>query len=266
MAKQKKERNDKFYTKKNIAKKLIDLINIHDYDYVIDPSAGNGAFYNQINVESKIGIDLEPDIPEIVKADWLDFEIKGNYKSVLVIGNPPFGRQASGAFEFINKCAELEVSAIAFILPKSFKKDSFQNRFPVDYHLNKEVDLEESCFELEGKDYPVPCVFQIWLRSNQKRVVNKLKTTSSFLTFVKKSDNPDYVFRRIGANAGNISDDINKSEQSHYFIKSSLRVKKIIGCIEWEHNNTVGPRSIGKGELIARLEKIIGDNHQSLVV
>ena len=41
---------DKFYTNINIAKKcltnLYKTININEYDYYLEPSAGNGSFFN----------------------------------------------------------------------------------------------------------------------------------------------------------------------------------------------------------------------------
>lgn len=84
----------------------------------------------------------------------------------------------------------------------------------------------------------------------------KLKTKSNLITFVKKTDNPDYSFRRVGFYAGMIYDDINgKSEQSHYFIKSSDDIKKFLKNYKWNHNNTTGPRSIGKSEIIKIVEE-----------
>ena len=78
--------------------------------------------------------------------------------------------------------------------------------------------------------------------------------------FVKKNENPDYSLRRVGVYAGNISKDIeDKSVQSHYFIKveqnSDLFVIKY-QYIQWEHDNTVGPKSISKQEFIREINKL----------
>jgi hypothetical protein len=256
MAKNKKHDNDKFYTKQEVSKKLLETLNLDEYDYIIEPSAGNGSFYNIIDHQNKIGIDIEPESDVIIKQNWFDFKIKGNYKNILVVGNPPFGNQGSLAFNFIKKCDELGINTIAFILPKSFKKDSFKRKIPIFYHLENEIDLEDNSFTLLGKTYIVPCVFQIWERKLEKRVIKKSKTTTNLFSFVKKNESPDYAFRRVGFYAGKIYDDIeDKSEQSHYFIKSDNQIKEMIKNLEWEHNNTAGPRSIGKGELIEKLEK-----------
>ena len=50
---------DQFFTNLDIVDRCIDTINFKDYDIVIEPSAGDGSFYNKINGE-KIGIDLDP--------------------------------------------------------------------------------------------------------------------------------------------------------------------------------------------------------------
>ena len=84
-----------------------------------------------------------------------------------------------------------------------------------------------------------------------------------FFKFVKKQDNPDISFRRVGVNAGIISEEINnKSHQSHYFIKFTNN-KSIICNINnlkltnFEFNNTVGPKSISKPELIHEFNKVL---------
>ena len=258
MAKNKKNDNDKFYTKKEVAEKLISYLDMTKYDYVIEPSAGNGTFYDLILNENKIGLDIAPESANIIKQDWFDYEIDGDYKKILALGNPPFGTQGNTAFNFIKKCDSLKIDTIAFILPKSFKKDSYKRKIPSYYHLELEMDLEDNSFELLGEDYSVPCIFQIWERKSVIRELERAKTTSELLSFVKKGDNPDYSFRRVGFYAGLIYDEIdNKSEQSHYFIKSDDSIKEVIKNIKWEHNNTVGPRSIGKGELIKEIERIV---------
>jgi hypothetical protein len=178
-----------------------------------------------------------------------------------VIGNPPFGNQSSLALKFIKKCDELEIHTIAFILTKSFKKETTQNKIPLNYYLVYQIDLDDNSFLLDGKDYKVPSIFQIWERKTKKRLIVKKNITTKYFDFVKKEDNPDISFRRVGFYAGTIYDEIeDKSKQSHYFIKANMdlkKMKKILKSIEWKHNNTAGPKSIGKGELIEEFEKLV---------
>ena len=64
-------------------------------------------------------------------------------------------------------------------------------------------------------------------------------------------------------NAGNITTDIkDKSIQSHYFIKFMNNITvdenlKKLKEIKFESNNTVGPKSISKQELIKEFNKLI---------
>lgn len=254
MARNKKHKNDKFYTKNYVALKLIELLNLSKYECVIEPSAGNGSFSKNIKHDNLISLDIEPEDDSITKMDWFDFKYIKKGK-VLVIGNPPFGNQGSLAINFIKKCDELKVDTIAFILPKSFKKETFKNKIPDFYHLFYEIDLDDNSYTLLDNNYSVPSVFQIWERKDIVREKSKLKTKSDFINFVKKSDNPDYSFRRVGFYAGMIYDEIiEKSEQSHYFIKSNNEIKNFLKKYKWAHNNTSGPRSIGKSEIIKIIE------------
>ena len=131
-----------------------------------------------------------------------------------------------------------------------------QKHFPLDFHLIFEQDIEENGFLVDDNVYDVPCVFQIWQRKGENRSVSEKLIPKGF-QFVKKSENPDIAFRRVGVYAGNIfKDDIeNKSEQSHYFIKFDEKIpestiEQLNTIVFDSRDNTVGPRSISKQELM----------------
>ena len=85
------------------------------------------------------------------------------------------------------------------------------------------------------------------------------------LRFCIKPDNPDISFRRVGVNAGKIDKSFqDKSIQSHYFIKLSISLTdslfKKLQAIDFEcKNNTVGPKSISKPELIKKFNEILSN-------
>ncbi len=266
----KREIIDKFYTSPFIANKCIDLIKkyiyIHEDDICIEPSAGNGSFINSIKTifKSYIFYDLKPENDEIVEQDYLSFDHNTITKKnkIHVIGNPPFGRQSSLAIKFIKKSCEY-CDSVSFILPKSFKKDSLKQKFPKNFHLIHEYDLPKNSFIIDEKEYDVPCVFQIWIKKNTDRPISKKQVPSGY-SFVKKSDNPDLSFRRVGVNAGNISKNIqDKSEQSHYFIKLNKGdvtddLIDSLSSIKFECSDyTVGPKSISKQDLIEKFNSIL---------
>lgn len=262
---------DKYYTKDAAVQLCLNhvkkYINIDDKnDLLIEPSAGNGSFISGIKTLSSnyLFYDLEPENTEIIKQDYLSLdigEVKNKYKNIHVIGNPPFGRQSSLAIKFIKKSCEF-CNSLSFILPKSFKKDSLKKTFPLNFHLIFEIDLPDKSFLVDGVEYNVESIFQIWQKKDFNReVVVKLEPTG--FIFVEKTENPDISFRRVGVNAGTIHKNIHdKSEQSHYFIKFQ-NIKTIddnielLKHIEFNHNNTVGPRSISKQELIREFNKYL---------
>tara|TARA_B100001175_G_C19497662_1_gene636267 strand:- start:532 stop:1359 length:828 start_codon:yes stop_codon:yes gene_type:complete len=263
---------DKYYTKNEVVdtcvKQLEENLDINDNDICIEPSAGNGSFIKNIkNVFKNYKFyDIEPDNEEIVKQDYLDFNfnkiIGENYNKIHILGNPPFGRQSSLAIKFIKKSV-LYCDSISFILPKSFKKDSLRKHFPLNFHLIHEYDLPKNSFIVDNKEYDVPCVFQIWLKKNTNREVQE-KLKPNKYEFVKINENPDISFRRVGVYAGKIDTNVeNKSIQSHYFIKFDSNIfteelLKKLNIIEYScKDNTAGPKSISKQELIKEFNMVV---------
>ena len=254
---------DKYYTKPTIVEKCINMtvehLSITCDDFIIEPSAGNGSFIDGIKqlTTNHLFYDLEPEHDEIIKQDYLLFDcdttIQTPYNKIHVIGNPPFGRQSSLAIKFIKKSCEF-CHSISFILPKSFKKESMKKSFPINYHLILEYDIPDNSFLVDNKEHNVPCVFQIWKKKDVNRAITPKMVPNKY-NFVTKNENPDISFRRVGVNAGRISKDIDKSDQSHYFIKFDEKISDDIynklSTIQFDcKNNTVGPKSISKQELI----------------
>ena len=268
----KREIIDKFYTSTNIANKCIHFIkeniDIQENDICIEPSAGNGSFINPIKKLFKIYkfYDLKPENNQILEQDYLNFDyntiIQNSYNKIHIVGNPPFGRQSSLAIKFIKKSCEY-CDSISFILPKSFKKDSLKKHFPLNFHLIYEYILPTNSFIVDEKEYDVPCVFQIWLKKNFNREV-QAKLIPNKYNFVKIDENPDISFRRVGVYAGKVDTTItDKSIQSHYFIKFNNNIftdelfKKLNNIHYSCKNNTTGPKSISKQELIKEFNKNI---------
>lgn len=263
---------DKFYTSPDIVEKcyaiIVEMLNINYYDdLIIEPSAGNGAFFEIIKkLSSNYKLyDICPDKDIIEKQDYLHLNIdsfQSVYNKIHVIGNPPFGRQSSLAVQFIKKSATY-CDSISFILPKSFRKDSLKDKVPLNFHCIYEEDLPNNSFLLNDTEYNVPCIFQIWERRKTNRDKLPILVEKGF-KFVKKDEVPDISFRRVGVNAGTISYEIeNKSIQSHYFIKfddfNKIVYDSISSLTFSNSGNTVGPKSISKQELIREFNPIFKD-------
>ena len=84
-----KEGLDKFYTIPSYSKKCIDKVfELYDktgFDLIIEPSAGNGSFFNQLDCDNKIGIDISPENENIVKMDFFDYTPHPPINNLLVI-------------------------------------------------------------------------------------------------------------------------------------------------------------------------------------
>lgn len=247
---------DKFYTKPSVAANLIERINASSYDLVIEPSAGSGAF--SLQIPNCLAFDLEPEHSSILKKDWFSYEEKrSENRKILVIGNPPFGQQNNLAVQFINHAANF-ADTIAFILPLSFQKESIQRRLNKNLHLVENFILPKNSFLLDGQDYNVPSVFQVWNWQPQLREVSAIPKLIGF-EWVKKDNNPDLFIQRVGGKAGTFGDNWKtRNEQSNYFIKAkNSSLEDIILELEklkfQARDLSVGPRSISKKEILDEL-------------
>lgn len=255
---------DQFYTNRVISKKCVDLVIKHiphvaKYTWV-EPSAGTGSFTEALDSQYKrVAMDIDPKSDTVKKMDFLEWKPTMS-EDVIVFGNPPFGKQSSLAKAFIRKSCTF-ANIIAFILPKSFTKPSMNNAFEEHFHLVHMHEIEKDAFEVNGKPYNVPCVFQIWEKRKHKRRKTKDVKSVGF-KYVKPNEPHDFTFRRVGVYAGRCYKE-DGSPQSHHFLKLDDDVKPHIDTLMTKINkhkfptNTVGPRSLTKTEINTVLNKII---------
>ena len=196
---------DQFYTSKKISAWCLDKIKSHvdvnTFDYVLEPSAGTGAFFNLFDPKKRIGIDLDPQCDGVIKQDYLSFQnvIGAKY---IVIGNPPFGKNSSLAVKFFNHSHFADY--ICFIVPKTFRKNSVINRLNLHFTLIEDYVVPEYSFVYNNKPYDVPCCFQIWKRTPNKRKKIKILKSHPDFTLVKTLDDADLLIQRVGGGAGTI--------------------------------------------------------------
>ena len=260
---------DQFYTKDEIAEKYYNIVktfvDLNDYDIILEPSAGKGAFYKLFPEDKRVGLDLEPKYNGIQEKDYFDYIID-NDKKYIVIGNPPFGKISSIAVKFFNKSAEF-ADIIAFILPRTFKRVSIQNQLSLNFKLifNDDLPLKPCCFEpiMNAK-----CSFQIWKKdiiNLREMIVYDIEHKDfNFIKLGEKDKNnqptppknADFVIKAYGSNCGEIVDkDLHKLRpKSWHWIKSNIDInilKKNIKSLDYSiSKDTVRQDSIGQKELI----------------
>jgi len=220
----------------------------------IEPSAGTGAFLDRMPIPRR-GLDVDPQADGIEAADFLSWAPPPADGPIAVVGNPPFGKNASLAIRFFNQAASF-ADVIAFIVPRTFEKRSVQDRLDRRFHLEAEMAIPPGSFLFEGRFRNVPCVFQVWRKRASCRLVRPPRAVHPDFVFADAAQ-ADFAFQRIGCHAGRVKGaPQDRSASSHHFIRDltpERRVAAVLSAIDWSDikRRTAGCPSIGKAELVA---------------
>lgn len=260
---------DKFYTIPSISEKCLasigSLYKWSEWELVIEPSAGNGSFLTRIPNDKKIGIDISPEHKDIIKQDFLTYTPPNNIGKILVVGNPPFGRISSLAIKFFNHASNW-ADVIAFIIPRTFRRVSVQNKLNSNFHLifDEEIPMKPCSF---NPPMMAKCCFQIWAKKNTKRAIVDISTTHNdweFLGFgpkdAKGQPTPpamaDFAIRAYGGKCGEIikTDLETLRPKSWHWIKSNINkntLMKRFTTLDYTLSlDTARQNSIGRGDLV----------------
>ncbi|MCA8448900.1 Eco57I restriction-modification methylase domain-containing protein [Burkholderia vietnamiensis] len=266
---------DQFYTAPAVAQSLFQTLlkrlgrKVKGLTFV-EPSAGAGAFFEQFP-EGSIGLDLDPHCPGVEQADFFDWTPEDPAAPMVFVGNPPFGKNASLAVKFFNRAASFAgTSVIAFVVPRSFEKESVQKRLARAFHLTHQEVLPAGSFVFQGEPYDVPCVFQVWERlsdADRVRVAAPVEAARTHPDFRLLPDDDrfsaDFAIQRVGSAAGAVKDTFGRlSTGSHYFVRAADRFAKdevravferlqLDGAWDAVKARSAGNPSIAQGELVA---------------
>lgn len=164
---------EQFYTPQATADWVIKVIRDQPWwiDIVecIEPTAGTGVFLNALkpfeHYMTVHSFDLEPKHPDVILQDALTVDVKNLLlhptkgvqiprDHVLLIGNPPFGRQSKLAGQIWDYYSD-DVGYTAFIVPRSMAIPKFITKsraIPKNHDLLFTLSLPEDKFELpDGK-------------------------------------------------------------------------------------------------------------------
>ena len=228
--------HEQLYTAPHLAERCVqrlrDRVDLAPFDLILEPSAGTGAVFTLLPADRRIGIDIDPRAPGIERADFLQWDPPPGHGPILTIGNPPFGQRGAQAIEFLNRaCGFSEV--VAFILPRSFQKYTFQNRVHPSFHLADAIECDHF---VDADDQPlsVKAVFQIWEKQATLRSVDApakshpdfdmchrhlSRTTPGELARIRR----DYAFSipQVGSSFSP-RDPAQLTRGSHWFIKPNV--------------------------------------------
>lgn len=243
--------NDKYYTPRWLAKRLIDktyeIIGLENISETIEPSAGDGAFSEQIYHNVCLAYDIEPEANGIIKQDFLKLDC-GYLECRLIIGNPPFGDRMNLAKQFYKKSVLLG-DYIAFILPIS-QLDNSASLYEFDLIYSEDLGL------VKYSGINLHCCFNIYKRNhsgiNEKPdyklndvEVKEYRRNGSY----KKPTNWDYAICSWGnGSCGNKVEYVGQYAQEQYITITNEfyrdAIMKVCETTDWKnlYNSVAGKK------------------------
>jgi predicted RNA methylase len=225
--------HDQFFTAPSVAAQCVAFVAAHvplaRFAAVLEPSAGAGAFVDALRAAGAPGVQWA-DIDAADAANRRDFlagEPPALARPALVAGNPPFGRNASLAVRFVNRAARA-ADAVAFVVPRTFRKPSVAARLDPALRLVAELPLPPRAFVFRGAPYDVPAVFRVWVVAGGALAAlappapppPPVRRAADFAP-VRDPAAADFAVRRVGVNAGRVFDTAvaTRSASSHLFFR-----------------------------------------------
>jgi predicted RNA methylase len=259
---------EQYYTPKDLAfelsSKLVAITGIENT--FLEPAGGNGSFIDALsrlgakNIEA---VDLYPKHPSVQKADFLSYEPKG--RNLVTVSNPPFGRNNSLSIPFFNHAAD-HSDYIAFLVPRSWRKWSVQNRLDRRFHLISDQDVAVNYVTDSGQrigaNNDLRTCFQIWEKRADLRA--KLKVEDNGLVRKSTPDEAHIALRVFGFGCGKVYREFPRVANTTlmFLTVSDARVFEVIEGLDYERFtlNTSYTRALALPELNYLLnEAIFGD-------
>jgi len=168
---------EQYYTPASVAttilSRVVDIIDSPKNFTFLEPAGGTGAFINaatEYGFRSIVSFDIEPLHQLVRRGSFLDQDLDD--LPYVTVSNPPFGRNNALSIPFFNKAAE-HSALIAFIVPRSWRKWSVQNKLDQHFELMGDDDLDIDYVDADGSLITAnnnlrTCV-QYWKRSESLR-------------------------------------------------------------------------------------------------
>lgn len=268
--------SESYFTPIEVAKLCLSVVDesfpVETFDHIIEPCVGDGAFFNLLPMKTRLGIDLEPQVEGVVQCDFLQWMPKGDLGRVLTIGNPPFGQRAALAVRFL-ECACRISDVVAFILPQSFNKYTFQNRVDLRFHLCRSINLNAK-FRIGDDLHEVKTVFQVWQKRPDTR--QRVKPVGNHPDFSMKhahlsrvsqpqldrlKADHDFAIAQVGSNF-RPRETADLSQGSYWFIKAHVPgVREVFEQLDFQFLDAmnVAHKSLGKPDIVAAYRVAIGE-------
>ena len=163
---------DSYFTSKRTADKCFELfcnkVDTTGYTF-IEPSAGEGIFYDLMPEDRRIGVELHDRRKQFIQQDYLTWTPDDLSKKYIAVGNPPFGVRGAYALAFLNRSLQF-CEYVAFVLPMSFNstgKGSNMRRVQNGHLIFSQELAQEGFYSPDNnKEICVNTLFQIWKRGS----------------------------------------------------------------------------------------------------
>lgn len=232
----------------------------------LEPAGGTGSFIDALRsfgIESITSVDTHPKHPEVLRQDFLEFEPE--HSDYITVSNPPFGRNNALSIPFFNRAADFS-SHIAFLVPRSWRKWSVQNRLDLRFHLVHDLDVDLIYVDQDkmplSKNNGLRTCFQIW----EKREVLREKTVVPDNQLVVKvsPENADVALRVFGYGCGAVIESFDRQPNTTLmFLRLSEGITaSLLTELEFFRftNNTAYTQALSFQEINYLLnERIFGD-------
>lgn len=228
----------------------------------LEPSAGEGVFSNYLATSGLdvIAIDIEPKGEDIIKADFLTYDLE--YKEGrFIIGNPPYGARLNLAQKFYKRAIELG-DYIAFILPISQLNNT---QFLYEFDLVHSEDLGKLVFSNKKK---IHCCLNVYVRPKNglnKKIPTKLKDITIVRQDKKGYEDIEFDIRMCywgDGTAGKILKEGESYSGEYKIIIHNKELKddiiNLLSTIKWKDEiDSVAMRRIKQYHIIQVLKKYI---------
>ncbi|MEZ7856648.1 MAG: hypothetical protein QMA91_01310 [Aquiluna sp.] len=267
---------EQYYTPRNLAdelvKRTLKAIPRATEKSFLEPAGGTGSFIEALNmagITAVTSVDKYPMHPGVIQADFLEWETMDT--DLLTISNPPFGRNNALSVPFFNRAAKFS-SHIAFLVPRSWRKWSVQNRLDTRFHLVLDVDVAVQYEDVLGakiaKRNDLRTCFQIWEKRLELRPVIAVPDNG----FIQKSspDDADLAIRVFGYGCGTVMNDFPRQPNTTLMFLRVLdkSIESALQDLDYERFsiNTAYTRALSFQEINFLInEKVFGDGfHKKL--
>lgn len=201
---------EQFYTPLDLAQELVTfsaaVIPEFSSRKFLEPAGGSGSFITALRkegIENIQSVDLYPKFKGVARKNFLEHKPKDS--NLVTISNPPFGRNNALSIPFFNH-ASLFSDYIAFLVPRSWRKWSVENRLNLNFHKITDRDVFVSYVDINGnpfkKNNGLRTCFQIW----KKEPIPRAKTLVPDNSLIEKTTprKADVAIRVFGYGCGQI--------------------------------------------------------------